>query len=173
MTYEMLSYDCCACKQFQTLKMVRKTFLYISESPYILLTLAVLFWSGNFILGRGVRADIPPVALAFWRWFIATLIVLFLARRNVVRDLDIIKKNILVILLLAFLGVTVFNTLVYIGLNWTVAVNALLMQSVMPIMIFVISFIFFKENVTLRQIFGICVSLIGVLAIISKGNLFQ
>jgi drug/metabolite transporter (DMT)-like permease len=40
-------------------------------NPYLLLTLTALFWSGNMVLGRGIRADVPPMALAFWRWAIA------------------------------------------------------------------------------------------------------
>ena len=38
------------------------------SNPYLLLTLTALFWSGNMVLGRGIRADVPPMALAFWRW---------------------------------------------------------------------------------------------------------
>ena len=48
-------------------------------NPYLLLTLTALFWSGNMVLGRGIRADVPPLALAFWRWAIAFGLVLPLA----------------------------------------------------------------------------------------------
>src|SRR5215472_11618889 len=41
----------------------------LRDLPYLLLVLAPLFWSGNFIVGRAVRDTVPPVALAFWRWF--------------------------------------------------------------------------------------------------------
>ena len=42
---------------------------------YILLTLSTLFWFGNFVISRGMHADIPPVGLAFWRWTVALLII--------------------------------------------------------------------------------------------------
>ena len=54
--------------------------------PYLLLVLAVLFWSGNFIVGRLVRADIPPIALAFWRWVGASALVFCFAWPHLRRD---------------------------------------------------------------------------------------
>ena len=45
----------------------------IQDRPYLLLTMAVLFWAGNFILGRAFHNDIPPIALAFWRWLGASV----------------------------------------------------------------------------------------------------
>ena len=44
--------------------------------PYLLLTLTALFWSGNIVLGRAIRADVPPLALAFWRWVVSLLLTL-------------------------------------------------------------------------------------------------
>ncbi len=152
-------------------KMVPKMRLALGSSPYILLSLAALFWSGNFILGRGMSADIPPVALAFWRWFFASIIALCLAIPHLKKDWGEIKKHFPIVFLLSFLGIAVFNTLVYIGLQWTIAVNALLMQSVMPVIIFILSFFFFKERVTAIQAMGIVLSLSGVVTIISQGNL--
>ncbi len=148
----------------------KKSFV-LGDSAYLLLTLAVFFWAGNFILGRGMRADIPPVALAFWRWFFASLIALCLAVRHLRRDYKEIKAQLPVVLILSFLGITVFNTLVYIGLQWTIAVNALLMQSVMPVIIVVISFLFYRDKINLFQAAGIFLSLSGVVAIISQGDL--
>ena len=85
-------------------------FLAITESPYLLLTLAVFFWAGNFIVGRAVRADVPPVALAFWRWFFAAILVTVMARRHLPADLAKLRKSWGIVLLLAFAGITCFNT---------------------------------------------------------------
>ena len=48
----------------------------LSANPYLLLTLTALFWAGNMVMGRGIRADVPPIALAFWRWVLALVLVL-------------------------------------------------------------------------------------------------
>jgi drug/metabolite transporter (DMT)-like permease len=146
-------------------------FLAITESPYLLLTLAVFFWAGNFIVGRAVRADVPPVALAFWRWFFAAILVTVMARRHLPADLAKLRKSWDIVLLLAFAGITCFNTLVYIGLQYTIAVNALLMQSLMPVMIVGLSFLLFKEKINLIQAAGVALSLLGALTIIGQGSL--
>ncbi len=146
-------------------------FFAITESPYLLLTLAVFFWAGNFIVGRAVRADVPPVALAFWRWFFAAILVTVMARRHLPADLAKLRKSWGIVLLLAFAGITCFNTLVYIGLQYTIAVNALLMQSLMPVMIVGLSFLLFKEKINLIQAAGVALSLLGALTIIGQGSL--
>ncbi len=168
-----VSGDCIGTLLLVSRYMSPKNRLELGSSPYILLTLAMLFWSGNFILGRGMRADIPPVALAFWRWFFASSIAIFLAMRHIRKDWLEIRKKLNVVLLLSLLGVTIFNTLVYSGLQWTLAVNALLMQSVMPVIIVLISFLLYKEKVNLLQVAGIILSLLGVVAIIGRGDFFM
>jgi len=151
--------------------MKRFTFLKIIDSPYLLLTLAVFFWAGNFIVGRAVRADIPPVGLAFWRWFVASVLVAVLARKYLPGDLREIRRHWFIVLLLAIVGISSFNTLVYVGLQYTIAVNALLMQSLMPVLIVGLSFVFYREKIHSLQAIGVVVSLAGALTIIGRGNL--
>ena len=47
--------------------------------PSLLLVVAVLCWAGNFVLGRAVHADIPPLTLTFWRWAVAGMVLLPIA----------------------------------------------------------------------------------------------
>jgi len=142
----------------------------IKNHPYLLLTLAVLFWAGNFILGRAFHTDIPPVALAFWRWACASLLIIGPAFRFLRRDWPEILRNWPRGLLLSVLGVASFNTLVYSGLQYTLAINALLVQSLMPVLIVALSFIIFNERVRSVQAIGILVSLCGAAAIIAQGD---
>jgi drug/metabolite transporter (DMT)-like permease len=139
--------------------------------PYLLLTLAVLFWSGNFIVGRAVRANIPPVALAFWRWTGASLLVFFLARPHWKHDREEIKRHWPLLLLLSIIGVASFNTLVYTGLQRTMALNAFLIQAMMPVLIVVMSFLLFGERISLRQTCGVVLALVGAVIIIIQGNI--
>ena len=142
----------------------------LNNSPYLLLTLAVLFWSGNFILGRAVRAEVPPIGLAFWRWTVAALLVVWPALPWLRRDWLTIQKHRPVIFLLAALGVAIFNTLVYAGLQYTIALNAFLMQTMMPVMIVAISFVLFRDRVYHLQAAGIAFALGGAVTIIIQGD---
>lgn len=139
--------------------------------PYVLLSLAVLFWAGNFILGRAVRADVPPIALAFWRWAIASLLVCGPALAALRRDWGTIGQHWPILLLLAGTGVATFNTLVYMGLQHTVAINAFLMQTLMPVFIVILSFVLFRERINRGQAGGVILCLIGAITIIVQGDL--
>jgi len=140
------------------------------NSAYFLLTTTVLLWSGNFIVGRAVDGIVPPIALAFWRWAGGTLILLVLARGHLRADLPAIKRHLPMLLLLSLLGIAGFNTLVYIGLHGTTAVNALLMQSAIPMVTLLFSFLLLGQRTSLPQIAGVAVSLAGVATIATRGR---
>jgi drug/metabolite transporter (DMT)-like permease len=142
----------------------------IKDRPYLLLTLAVLFWSGNFILGRAFHNEIPPVALSFWRWVGAAALVTLPALPHLRRDRSALMQSWRSILLLATLGIAAFNTLAYSGLQYTEAINAFLLQSLMPVLIVLLSFLLFSEKVTKFQGAGILVSLCGAVLIIARGD---
>jgi drug/metabolite transporter (DMT)-like permease len=130
-----------------------------------------LFWSGNFVLGRAVAGTVPPVALAFWRWFFGALIVLPFAWRRLRGDLPALRRHWGIVLALSVLGIGAFNTLVYIGLADTTALNAVMMQSAMPVLIVLMSFALFRDAVTPLQGVGIAISLSGALTLIARGDL--
>jgi len=140
------------------------------NSPYFLLTATALLWSGNFIVGRAVDGIVPPIALAFWRWTGGTLILLALFRQHLRADLPAIWRHLPFLLLLSLLGIAAFNTLVYIGLQETTAVNALLMQSAVPMVTLLLSFLLLGQRTSLLQIAGVATSLAGVAAIATRGR---
>ncbi len=144
---------------------------WIVDQPYLLLSLTSLFWAGNTILGRFIAGHVPPITLAFIRWSGATLILLPFAIRHVVRDWPTIRKHAGRMTLIAFAGFSVYNTMAYYGLQYTTAINGLLLQSVGPLFVAIWTFALFGERLTLRQAGGICVSLTGVLVIICHGSL--
>ena len=138
---------------------------------YLLLILAVLFWSGNFIVGRGIHNEIPPMTLAFWRWAIALLIILPFSLRPILRQKDLIWRNWKILTFLAILSVTNFSMFIYMALKSSTVTNAVLINSMIPIFIVIVSWMGFKERITLRQAVGIVISLTGLMFIITKGNL--
>ncbi len=138
---------------------------------YLLLLLSALFWSGNFVLSRGMHADIPPLSLSFWRWTVALLILLCFSMRHLWEQRQIVRKHIRFIAVQGLLGVAGFNSLIYIAVQTTTAINAVLVNSCIPVLIAVFSWILYKEMMTLRQCLGVLVSLCGVLLIIARGEL--
>ncbi|MGA1863067.1 DMT family transporter [Deferribacter thermophilus] len=138
---------------------------------YILLSLSALFWAGNFVIGKWISASIPPVALVFWRWVVAFIILLPFTANKIYQQKHLIQKNIKLLAAFGFLGVTLFNTLIYKAMHYTTAINALLINSFVPILIFIISFFIHKLIAKKLQILGAIISLIGVIIIITKGDL--
>lgn len=141
------------------------------DLPYLLLTLTALFWSGNFIVARAVHADVPPLGLVFWRWLGALVVVLPFAWGPLMADWPVIRRHWRIVLALAVIGVASFNTLVYLGLQTTTALNAVLLQSAIPICIFVFAFVLFGDTVRPLQALGIALSLTGIGAILARGDL--
>jgi len=144
---------------------------WLFDQPYLLLSLTSLFWAGNTVLGRFIVGHVPPITLAFTRWCGAFLILLPFAAPHLARDWPMIRKHAGLMALLAFTGFSIYNTLAYYGLQYTSAINGLLLQSVAPLFVAMWTFALFGDRLTLRQAGGICVSLSGVLVIISHGSL--
>ncbi len=140
------------------------------DRPYLLLSLTSLFWAINIVLGRFVAGTIPPVALSEIRWAGAGLIALPFAWRHLKADWPTIRAHLGILLLLALTGITIYNTLAYHGLEYTTAINGLLMQSSAPLMIGLWSLILFRDRLTPAQLLGIFTSLSGVLVIITHGD---
>lgn len=139
-------------------------------NPYLLLTLTVLFWSGNMVLGRGIRADIPPLALAFWRWAIAFGLTLPLALPHLRTQWPLLKQGWKPLLVLGVLGVGGYNTFAYIALQYTGATNAVLLNSFIPIATIAISWAFLGKRLRRPEAIGVLVSLLGAVTIIARGS---
>ena len=137
---------------------------------YLLLVLCVLFWSANFVIGRFVAGEIEPIELAFFRWFGVFLITVPFLVLHVKKLWGTLKAHFGILLLLSFLGIASFNTLLYVGLQYTTATNALLINSSIPILILFFSFVILKKNITPMQVFGILLSTLGVIFLVLKGN---
>jgi len=136
-----------------------------------LLILCVLFWSGNFIIGRYVAFDIDPLQLAMFRWLGASILILPILLKSYSKILHNIKKHFLILNTLAILGITIFNTFLYIGLQYTTSTNALLINSFVPVLILVLSYLILKIDINKKQFTGIVLSTFGVIFLISKAKL--
>lgn len=140
-------------------------------SPYILLFLPPLFWSGNFVLGRGLNEVFPPVSLAFWRWVLALIILAPFVARPLWRQRSVLARDWKLLLLFGALGVAGYNAFIYIALQTTPTVNAAVVNSAIPILIPLFVWAVARERVAKAQIAGIALSVVGVLWIVARGDL--
>ena len=124
---------------------------------YLILLLPPLFWSGNFVVGRAVADTHWPLGLSFSRWLVSLFLLLPFIIKPIWQQHNIIKAHFWGIALLAVLSITGFNSIAYIALQYTTATNATLLNSFIPIFIFIISGIFFKEQIKIKQVLGVVV----------------
>jgi len=150
---------------------MRRSGGWLVDQPYLLLSLTSLFWAGNTVLGRFLAGHVPPVTLACVRWAGAFIILLPFAALHLARDWPTIRKHAGLLTVLALTGVSAYNTLAYYGLQYTTAINGLLLQSIGPLFVALWTFVLFGDRLTLRQAAGISISLAGVLVIICRGSL--
>ncbi|MEJ1383545.1 MAG: DMT family transporter [Candidatus Sedimenticola sp. (ex Thyasira tokunagai)] len=138
---------------------------------YLMLSCSALFWSGNFVIGRAIATDIPPITFSYWRWSLALALILPFTVKSLITQWPIIRANLLPLIFLGLLGVSGFNTFVYLGLQETTATNALLINSFIPILIILLSRIIIGTPITPGRLAGILVSTIGVLLLVVQGSL--
>lgn len=141
-----------------------------SMKGYLFAIISTAIWSGNFIIARGLSQAISPLGLAFWRWSIAALAILPFALPGLKKSMPILKARAGYLAATSFLGVTLFNTLIYYAGRSTTAVNLSLISITFPIFIVLMSRIFFKDPLTLRKIIGIMLVAAGVVILITKGE---
>lgn len=142
-----------------------------ASTAYVLLTLTALFWAGNWVIARGLQGHMSPIAMAFWRWFAALVILLPFVARPIVAEWPAILRSWKILTLLGVIGVGGFNTFTYTGLKYTTATNGVLLNSVIPILIIAINVVFLREPLSARQALGVIASLAGVLTIVARGEI--
>jgi drug/metabolite transporter (DMT)-like permease len=143
----------------------------LAGSPLPFLLLAPLLWSGNFVVARAVHDQIPPISLNFWRWMVALVVLLPLAWPHLESAAPILKRNWRSVLGLALLGVTGFNSILYTALHYTTTTKAALLFAMTPLVIVVMSHVWFRERLRGSQKFGLLLSLPGVALVITAGDL--
>jgi drug/metabolite transporter (DMT)-like permease len=138
---------------------------------YFLVLAATAIWSGNFIIARGLSNSIPPVTLAFLRWATAVLVVLPFAIRPLRRDIQVVWRHLGYLSLTAFLGITVFNTLIYIAAHTSKALNLSLIALCSPVFIILFARLFLHDPFTRRRLIGLVTATVGVVLLITNGEL--
>jgi len=144
---------------------------WLNNQPYLLLSLSSLFWAGNIVLARHVGAHVPPLMMTTIRWFGVFLILLPFAWPHLKRDWKAVRAHLPLMLFLSLIGFAFNNAISYWAMQYTEALNALLIQSAGPLFVALWSLVLFGVRLTTAQLAGIAISLLGVLTIILRGDL--
>lgn len=139
-------------------------------SPYLLLAFAVLCWAGNFIAGRAGRDVLPPIAFNFWRWAIAILLLLPFVAPALWRERREVVRHARILALLGGIGIAAFQSLVYLGLSQTEALNAFVYFAISPLFFGLFAWLVFGDRISARQMAGVVVSMAGAIAVITRGE---
>jgi drug/metabolite transporter (DMT)-like permease len=140
-------------------------------AAFVLLALASLMWSGNWVAGRALRDAYDPVTLNFCRWAIAAAVLAPFALRELEGMGLLIRRNLGYLAILSFTGAALFQCLVYLGLQSTTAINGVLLNSASPLFMILCSWAIEGERTTRRQVAGMLISFTGILVILSRGEL--
>jgi drug/metabolite transporter (DMT)-like permease len=139
--------------------------------PYAALLLVMVLWASNVVLGRMMAGIWSPYALSLWRWGLAFVVLLPVAGVGVARHWPIVRRHWRVIALMGLLSVGFFNTLLYLALNYTTAINVALINSTTPIVILLLTRILIGTRMAPRVIAGVGLGLVGAAIIVMRGDL--
>ncbi len=143
-----------------------------STSAYALLTITAVFWAGNAVAGKFAVGHVSPFMLTTLRWTLACLILLPFSFRHLRKDAAEIRAHLPFLVFLGLCGFAVFNNFLYLALNHTTAINAAIIQAAMPLVVFGLNFLLFRDRATRFQIVGFSLTLIGVMLTATRGSPF-
>jgi len=136
-----------------------------------LLFVVPMLFSTNIIAARWVSDDIPPFALAFWRWTLAFVLFLPAIRPDLARHWRVILSEWRDLLVLGILGMGICGAFVYVGAQTTTATNVGLIYASAPILIAAAATLIYREPLGRTKAAGIGISLVGVLVIVFRGDI--
>ena len=143
-----------------------------SSAPFLLF-LATLGWGSNTIASRLAVGEISPMLLIFFRWGFVVVILLSLYWRQMIDEWPVIRPRLKWLLIMGGCGLSLFNAFFYIAAHSTTAVNLGIIQSTMPGMILLGSFMYFGDRINRLQFSGLLLTLLGVIVIVTQGSLEQ
>jgi drug/metabolite transporter (DMT)-like permease len=148
----------------------------------VFLVLATLFWAGNFVFGAGalggVDGDgIDPISLTWIRWAFAFLPLVIAAQLIEKPDWRSALRHLPLLTLLGVLGIVGFSLFIYFALQFTSPLNAALIGAVNPALIVVLAAVVpaaiqggRRERLSWRAVLGILLGLVGVVIVLTEGN---
>jgi drug/metabolite transporter (DMT)-like permease len=117
-----------------------------------------------------MRDDIPPLQMSFWRWVFAFLILLPFSIKKLKENKTQVGKELKFLVLLGLIGVTSYNCFIYSAMHYTSVVNASIINTLMPVVIFILSIFLLKERPGKLQMIGVGIAIVGASFIIFRGK---
>jgi drug/metabolite transporter (DMT)-like permease len=139
-------------------------------TAYVLLLASSALFASNSLIGKAAAGTVPPAGMAFWRWLVALIIILPMALPGLIRHRTVLLRDWKRLLLLGVLAMGICGAAFYKGLEHTSATNGALIYATSPVMIVIISALWLHEPVRPRQFGGVVLALLGVLAILTRGE---
>jgi drug/metabolite transporter (DMT)-like permease len=138
---------------------------------YVFVVLAVLSWAGNAIVGRlAPDAGIPPIALNFWRWFGALIVLAPFGIGAMRAQWRLLFVHWRLVMLFGAAGIAGFNALLYLALEETTVVQATLISAILPALVIASARVFLGQPIGARQVAGVLLSFAGVAVIVARGD---
>ena len=136
-----------------------------------MLVLATFFWAGNFAIGKFASLeDIPPYSLTFFRWLTVWLILFPFTYKEILKNKNDIFNSLPLLFFLGLMTIGLFVPFVYIALKTSTVINVTLLNTAIPAAIILFCFIFKFEKSNAFQLFGLLISTLGVLVIITRSD---
>jgi drug/metabolite transporter (DMT)-like permease len=143
---------------------------WILNQGYILMIATSVAWASNSVIGRAVHDVVPPIGLAFWRWAATLPFFIAVAWPYMRRDWPVLLANWRWMAFLATLGIAMYNTIIYFGLDHTTAINMVLINALRPAVIVLLSFLIYRVTVGRLQTLGLVFGFIGTMIILARGD---
>lgn len=138
---------------------------------YVLLTCTALCWGGNAVFGRLAVGEVSPMLLVTLRWFGVLLLLAVFASQHVRRDWPVLRQHWVYVSTMGALGFAAFNALFYVAAHYTTAVNIGILQGSIPMFVIIGAFVAYRSRVTLLQLVGVLITMIGVIIVAMRGDL--
>lgn len=142
-----------------------------TSSAYILLSITAFCWGCNTILAKLAIGQVSPMLLVSLRWLGSLLLLLIFFNKLLMRDWDKLRRHLGTLLLMGCFGFTVFNVLFYLAAYTTSGLNMGIIQGSIPVFVFLGAFVIHRMTVSVVQIMGVLLTIIGVCIVASAGDL--
>ncbi len=140
------------------------------RQPYLLMSVTIVFWSANTVIGRSIAGHLPPITFSFVRWIGGFIVILPFAARYLRQDWPIISRNIGFLCLLAASGLAYNSAMLFYGLKSTTAINSLILQAISPLLIAGWSFALYRSGLSRVQLLAMVIAVSGVLFVVTRGD---
>ena len=136
-----------------------------------MLLLVILFWAGNYPVGKLGVGDLGPITLTGGRALLAGPLLLAVARLTAPLSRPLARADYLAFAVLGGTGLVTNTTLWYWGLKYTTALNAGILGAAAPIFVSVASALLFGDRLSVRNWLGIALTVLAVVLTLAKGSL--